>query len=108
MIILGNFKILTYYAPPLRPEGPRRCSDRGNAGGALVSSHPLWLLYALGVCVYLAGKLVWANYDPVTVLCSTCLTECVYKAGKLVWAKCKIYGTHLWYLFMIIIYDTQL
>ena len=38
-----------YYAPPSRPEGPRRCPDRGNAGGALVFSVLLWLLYALGV-----------------------------------------------------------
>ena len=27
---------LFYYAPLSRPEGPRRCPDRGNAGGALV------------------------------------------------------------------------
>ena len=27
---------LAYYAPPSRPEGPRRCPDRGNAGGSLV------------------------------------------------------------------------
>ena len=25
-----------YYAPPSRPEGPRHCPERGNAGGALV------------------------------------------------------------------------
>ena len=39
-----------YYAPPSRPEGPRRCPDRGNAGGALVfPPQLLWLLYALGL-----------------------------------------------------------
>ena len=27
---------MVYYAPRLRPEGPRRWPDRGNAGGALV------------------------------------------------------------------------
>ena len=30
-----------YYAPPSRFEGPRRCPDRGNAGGALVFSQEL-------------------------------------------------------------------
>ena len=44
-----------YYAPPSRPEGPRRC--RGNAGGALVFSSLLWLLYALGV--YLPRNSPW-------------------------------------------------
>ena len=42
-----------YYAPPLRPKGPRRCPDRGNAGGALVFfPQLLWLLYALGLYTY--------------------------------------------------------
>ena len=40
---------LHYYAPPSRPEGPRRCADRGNAGSALVSIYLFWLLYAMGV-----------------------------------------------------------
>ena len=39
----------SYYAPPSRPEGPRRCPDRVNAGGALVFLMLLWLLYAMGV-----------------------------------------------------------
>ena len=39
----------SYYAPPSRPEGPRRCPDRGNADGALVFLMLLQLLYALGV-----------------------------------------------------------
>ena len=38
-----------YYAPPSRPEGPRRCPDRGNVGGALLFLMLLWLLYALGL-----------------------------------------------------------
>ena len=41
--------MFVYYAPPSRPEGPRHCPDRGNAGGALVFSQELWLLYAMGV-----------------------------------------------------------
>ena len=46
---LSMFEIIDYYAPPSRPEGPRRCPDKGNAGGALVFSSLLWLLYALGL-----------------------------------------------------------
>ena len=38
-----------YYAPPSRPKGPRRCPDRGNAGGSLVFLSLLWLLYTLGL-----------------------------------------------------------
>ena len=38
-----------YYAPPSRPEGPMRCPDRANAGGALVFLVLLWLLYAFSV-----------------------------------------------------------
>ena len=41
-----------YYAPPSRPEGPRRRPDRGNAGDALVFLMLLWLLYAMGVYTY--------------------------------------------------------
>ena len=41
-----------YYAPLSRPEGPRRCPDRGNAGGALVFIYLFWLLYAMGVYTY--------------------------------------------------------
>ena len=41
-----------YYAPPSRPEGPRRCPDMGKAGGALVFSMLLWLLYTMGVYTY--------------------------------------------------------
>ena len=52
-IVKKNFCcIYFYYAPPSRPEGPRRCPDRGNAGDALVSIQLFWLLY-IG-CVYLA------------------------------------------------------
>ena len=40
---------ISYYAPPSRPEGPRRCPDRGIAEDALVFSQELWLLYALGL-----------------------------------------------------------
>ena len=41
---------ISYYAPPSRPEGPRRCPDRGNAGRALVFfPQLLWSLYTLGV-----------------------------------------------------------
>ena len=44
MILFGTFLnflyllvlIGTYYAPPSRPEGPKRYPDRGNEGGALV------------------------------------------------------------------------
>ena len=42
---------IIYYAPPSRPEGPRRCPDRGNAGDALVFLSLLWLLYAMGVYI---------------------------------------------------------
>ena len=49
----GEYRFLQittdYYAPPLRYEGPRLCPHRGNAGGALVFSMLLWLLYTLGV-----------------------------------------------------------
>ena len=38
-----------YYAPPSRRKGPRRCPNRGNAGGALVFLSLSWLLYALGL-----------------------------------------------------------
>ena len=42
----------SYYAPPSRSEGPRRCPDRGNTGGALVFMYLFWLLYAMGVYTY--------------------------------------------------------
>ena len=43
-----------YYAPSSRPEGPRRCPDWGNAGGALVFS-------IRTMFVYLAGKFMLVN-----------------------------------------------
>ena len=46
---IGAMRGVHYYAPPSRPEGPRRCPDRGNAGGALVFMYLFWLLYAMGV-----------------------------------------------------------
>ena len=46
------FIVSYYYAPPSRPEGPRRWPDRGNAGGALVFSSLSWLLYAMGLYTY--------------------------------------------------------
>ena len=49
-LLIPDFFVNIYYAPPSRPEGPRRCPDRGNAGGALVfPPQLLWLLYALGL-----------------------------------------------------------
>ena len=47
--ILGISVMFGYYAPPSRREGPKRCPDRGNTGGALVFLSLLWLLYALGL-----------------------------------------------------------
>ena len=54
-------KILTfYYAPTSRPEGPRRCPDRRNAGGALVF---IYLLQVRGCSLMMSctegGRGVW-------------------------------------------------
>ena len=37
-------KDAAYYAPHSRPEGPRRCPDRGNTGNALVFLSKFFLL----------------------------------------------------------------
>ena len=48
-----RIKIYSSYAPPSRPEKPRRYPDRGNAGGALVFIY-LFLVTICNGCVYLA------------------------------------------------------
>ena len=65
---LFSMKIF-YYAPPSRPEGQWRCSDRGNAGGALVFMYLFRLLY-IG-CVYLAEN--WCRQN--RILSVVCITQ---------------------------------
>ena len=43
-------------APPSRPELPRLCPDRGNAGGAIVFFPPVVMVIICNRSVYLAAK----------------------------------------------------
>ena len=70
--------------PSSRPEGLRRCPGRGSAGGVLVFSFNNTVTICTG-CAYLPGKI---NVSKIGCSHSTVESlSCVYIAGKLMLAK---------------------
>ena len=47
-----HLPLCTYYAPPSRPEGPRRYPDRGNPGGALVFLGKFYAVHSVPTVPY--------------------------------------------------------
>ena len=56
--IISNMKWLLYHAPPSRPEGPRHCPDRGNAGVALVFSGNFWTIQSVPTVNYVTTSTI--------------------------------------------------
>ena len=62
-----------YYAPPSRPKGPRRCPDKGNAGGALLFLGKFYTVHSVTTVNYISTftTVTTVNYIPTVSTVTT-------------------------------------
>ena len=73
----SDFDFIFYYAPPSRPEGPRRCPGRGNAGASLVFLAKFYTVHSVPTANYVTivtiVTIVTTLTTPTKVTASTIL-----------------------------------